>query len=32
MKLDTVNADYIKRIDRPNAKYDVKGVIEKLKT
>ena len=31
MKLDTVNADYIKRIDRPNAKYDVKGVIEKLK-
>ena len=31
MKLDTVNADYIKRIDRPNAKYDVKDVIEKLK-
>ena len=31
MKLDTVNADYIRRIDRPNAKYDVKEVIEKLK-
>lgn len=32
MKLDTVNAGYIRRIDRPNARYDVKDVIEKLKT
>ncbi len=26
-----VNAGYIRRIDRPNARYDVKDVIEKLK-
>ena len=32
MKLDTVDPEYIRRVDRPNAKYDVQEVIEKLKT
>lgn len=30
-KLDTVSADYIQRIDRPNGSYDVKKIIEQLK-
>lgn len=31
MKLDTVNPEYIKRIDRPTGHYDVDDVIEALK-
>lgn len=31
MKLDTVDPDYIRLVDRPNAKYDVRTIIEKLK-
>lgn len=31
LKLDTVDPEYIKIVDRPNAHYDVKDVIEKLK-
>lgn len=30
-KLDTISMDYIRRIDRPNAVYDVEKIIEKLK-
>ena len=30
-KLDTVSADYIRHIDRPNGSYDVEKIIEKLK-
>lgn len=30
MKLDTVNPDFIRLVDRPNAKYDVKKIVEKL--
>ena len=31
LKLDTVDADYIRLVDRPNARYDVKEVIERIK-
>jgi wyosine [tRNA(Phe)-imidazoG37] synthetase (radical SAM superfamily) len=31
LKLDTVDGDYIRRVDRPNAHYDVKEVVENLK-
>lgn len=31
LKLDTVDADYIRRVDRPTGAYDVKQVIEQLK-
>lgn len=31
LKLDTVDADYIRRVDRPNAHYDVKKLIERMK-
>ncbi len=31
LKLDTVDAEYIRRVDRPNAHYDVKEIIENLK-
>jgi len=30
-KLDTISADYIKLVDRPNATYDVEKIIDKLK-
>ena len=30
-KLDTISADYIQHIDRPNGNYDVQKIIEKLK-
>lgn len=30
-KLDTISADYIQHIDRPNGHYDVQKIIEKLK-
>lgn len=30
-KLDTVSADYIKQVDRPNANYDVTKITERLK-
>lgn len=30
-KLDTVSADYIQHVDRPNSSYDVEKIIEKLK-
>lgn len=30
-KLDTISADYINDVDRPNASYDVNAIIEKLK-
>ena len=30
-KLDTISADYIQHIDRPNGYYDVQKIIEKLK-
>ncbi len=31
LKLDTVNPDYIKRVDRPNGIYSVERIIEKMK-
>ena len=31
LKLDTVNPYYIKKLDRPNWAYDVKGIIERMK-
>ena len=31
LKLDTVDADYIRFVDRPNCPYDVKTVIERMK-
>ncbi len=31
LKLDTVDADYINNVDRPNAAYDVRAVIEHMK-
>ncbi len=31
LKLDTVDAEYIRRVDRPNAHYDVKEIIANLK-
>jgi wyosine [tRNA(Phe)-imidazoG37] synthetase (radical SAM superfamily) len=31
LKLDTVDAEYIRRVDRPNAHYDVKEIIASLK-
>ncbi len=31
LKLDTVNSDYIKRLDRPNGVYDVEKIIEQMK-
>ena len=31
LKLDTVNADYINRVDRPAGNYDVNLIIERLK-
>lgn len=31
LKLDTVDSDYIKLVDRPNARYDVRSVIERMK-
>ena len=31
LKLDTVNPDYIRLVDRPNCPYDVKTVIERMK-
>jgi wyosine [tRNA(Phe)-imidazoG37] synthetase (radical SAM superfamily) len=31
LKLDTVQPDYIRRIDRPTGHYDVKQVIERMK-
>jgi wyosine [tRNA(Phe)-imidazoG37] synthetase (radical SAM superfamily) len=31
LKLDTVSQDYIERVDRPNAHYDVREVIEGMK-
>lgn len=31
LKLDTVDSEYIHRVDRPNGKYDLKAVIESLK-
>lgn len=31
LKLDTVDPEYIKRVDRPNARYDVREVIERMK-
>lgn len=31
LKLDTVDADYIRRVDRPTGAYDVQQVIENLK-
>ena len=31
LKLDTVNADYIRFVDRPNCPYDVEAVIERMK-
>ena len=30
-KLDTVNADYIKKVDRPTGAYDVNKIVEQLK-
>ena len=30
LKLDTVDADYIRRVDRPTGKYDVDKIIEEL--
>ena len=32
LKLDTVDPDYIKRIDRPNVRYDVRRVVERMKS
>ncbi len=32
LKLDTVDADYIRRVDRPTGAYDVQKIIEQLKT
>ena len=32
LKLDTVDADYIRRVDRPTGAYDVRQVIARLKT
>ena len=31
LKLDTVNPDYIKKVDRPTGAYDVKRIIERMK-
>lgn len=31
LKLDTINVDYINKVDRPTGHYDVKSVIEHLK-
>ena len=31
LKLDTVDADYIRRVDRPNGTYDVPTIIERMK-
>ena len=31
LKLDTVNPDYIRKVDQPNAGYDVRQVIERMK-
>ncbi len=31
LKLDTINPDYIKMVDQPNAGYDVQQVIERMK-
>lgn len=31
LKLDTVDADYIRFVDRPNCPYDVKAVVERMK-
>ena len=31
LKLDTVDEEYIHRLDRPNGKYSVKKIIEKMK-
>lgn len=31
MKLDTVDNDYIRRVDRPTGRYDVEKVVEQLK-
>ena len=31
LKLDTVNVDYIKRVDRPNSRYDLPALIEQMK-
>ena len=30
LKLDTVNADYIRKVDRPTGMYDVEAIIEEL--
>lgn len=32
LKLDTVNPDYIKLVDRPNTRYDVQEVVERMKS
>jgi len=32
LKLDTVSADYIRRVDRPTGHYDVEAIIEGLKS
>lgn len=32
LKLDTVNADYIRRVDRPTGHYDVEKIIEALRS
>ena len=31
LKLDTVSPQYIQKVDRPNAQYDVKDIIERMK-
>lgn len=31
LKLDTVSADYIKKVDHPNGNYDVAAIIERMK-
>lgn len=31
LKLDTVNEDYIRMVDRPTGKYDLQEIVEKLK-
>ena len=32
MKLDTIDPIYINKVDRPNGTYDVKAIIERMKT
>lgn len=31
LKLDTVNEEYIKMVDRPGGQYDLKGIIDRMK-